>query len=135
MSTHPSTPSPTLTVGGVSREVPHGKRLVLAIQELGVEIGHRCGGKARCTTCRVEFVAGEPEEMTRAEYEKLSERGLLGEARLSCQIVCTHDMEVKPLMTKESEGWPDTGPAPSEQVEPEPRWEERSALEAAASSD
>ncbi len=42
--------------------VPEGKRLVLAIEEdAGVDILHRCGAYARCTTCRIEYLEGEPE--------------------------------------------------------------------------
>lgn len=113
---------PKLTVNNKTVDVATGKRLVLAIEESGVNIGHRCGGFARCTTCRVEFEAGEPETMTRAEYNKLTERGLLGQVRLSCQIVCDHDMSVRPVMTLESEGWSDTGPAPEPTVTPEAQW-------------
>ncbi|CAN5548875.1 2Fe-2S iron-sulfur cluster-binding protein [soil metagenome] len=109
---------PKLTVNGRTTDFSEDTRLVLATEEMGMAIGHRCGGKARCTTCRVEFVSGEPAEMTRAEYEKLSERGLLGQVRLSCQLTVSQDMEVVPLQTKESEGWPDTGPAPAPEVEP-----------------
>ncbi len=116
---------PTLTVGDRSESFPHGTRLVLAIERLGIEIGHRCGGKARCTTCRVEFEEGEPQAMTVAEKEKLAEKGLAGEARLSCQIELTDDMTVRPVMTRASEGWPDTGPAPAEAIEPEPEWTAR----------
>ena len=55
-------PMPRLTVEGFRTvEVPAGKRLVLAIeQDAAVDILHACGGNARCTTCRVEFVSGEP---------------------------------------------------------------------------
>jgi ferredoxin len=57
---------PKLTVDGVGTfEVPQGKRLVLAlVDEAGIDQLHACGGNARCTTCRVEFVAGEPATMT-----------------------------------------------------------------------
>jgi ferredoxin len=113
---------PQLTVNGETFDVPVGKRLVLAIEEGGVNIGHRCGGNARCTTCRVQFEAGEPGTMTQAEYAKLTERGLFGQARLSCQIVCDHDMNLRPLMTLESEGWNDTGPAPEPTVTPTAEW-------------
>lgn len=113
---------PKLTVNDKTFDAEDGKRLVLAIEEQGVNIGHRCGGYARCTTCRVEFEAGEPDTMTHAEYTKLSEAGLLGQVRLSCQIVCDHDMSVRPLMTLESEGWSDTGPAPQPTVTPEAEW-------------
>ncbi len=119
---------PKLSVGDETAEVASGTRLVLAVEGLGVEIGHRCGGKARCTTCRVKFTQGEPETMTEAEYLKLREKNLLGEVRLSCQILCEHDMTVVPQMTKASEGWPDTGPRPAESVEPEARWYPKAEL-------
>ena len=103
-------------------EVAEGRRLVKAIEACGVDIGHRCGGKARCTTCRVRFVAGEPETMTRAEHAKLQERELLGEVRLSCQIVARGPMHVEVLMRVSEQGWSDPGPEPSDAVEPEAEW-------------
>lgn len=124
---------PTLTVNGKQAEVAKDKRLVIAIEELGIDIGHRCGGQARCTTCRVEFNAGEPDTMTKAEYAKLEQQDLLGKVRLSCQILCEHDMDVTALMTKDSEGWPDTGPAPDAQVQPDAQRLSREELETRAS--
>jgi ferredoxin len=121
---------PKLTADGKTADVAPGRRLVIAIEELGIKIGHRCGGQARCTTCRVEFVSGEPTTMTEAEYAKLKERDLLGTYRLSCQIVCDHDMEVRPQMTLENqEGWTDTGPAPAMTVEPNAEWFQREDIE------
>ena len=123
---------PKLEIDGKSYGAREGERLVLAIERQGINIGHRCGGNARCTTCRVEFEAGEPDKMTRAEYDKLKERDLLGQYRLSCQIVCDHDMSVRPKMTLESEGWTDTGPAPEPTVTPEAEWFPKSQLESGA---
>jgi len=111
---------PRLTVDGATTDVEQGTRLVLAIEAAGVAIGHRCGGRARCTTCRVEFEQGEPTTMTLAERDKLVEKGLLGEVRLSCQILCTHDMSVRALRTLPHEDWADTGPAPLPTLEPDP---------------
>ena len=113
---------PSITADGKTQTFSEDKRLVKAIQDLGIEIGHRCGGQARCTTCRVEFVSGEPETMTKAEYAKLTEKGLLGQYRLSCQLTCSNDMNVKVGMTKSSENWPDTGPEVSDDVVPEAVW-------------
>lgn len=111
---------PRLTIDGQTVDVAEGKRLVLAIEEdAGVAIGHRCGGNAKCTTCRVAFEQGEPDTMTKAEFGKLRERNLYGTYRLSCQIVCDHDMAVQPQMTLQSEGWTDTGPHPEATVMPE----------------
>ena len=89
---------PKLTVEGIGEfDVPAGKRLVLALeQEAGIDQLHACGGHARCTTCRVEFIAGEPDRMTVAERDVLAARGLSG-VRLSCQIVCDHDMAVRAI--------------------------------------
>ncbi len=120
---------PTLTVDGKSGEFSEDKRLVLAIKELGVNIGHRCGGNGKCTTCRVAFESGEPDQMTVAEYNKLKEKDLFGETRLSCQLTCSQDMEITPTMTLENqEGWTDTGPEPDAEVKPEAVWQSRAKL-------
>jgi ferredoxin len=114
---------PRLTVDGFgAAEIPEGRRLVLAIeQELGVDILHACGGQARCTTCRVEFIAGEPDAMTRAEKDRLAERGLTG-VRLSCQIRCEQDMEVRAISRLEGSGRKDAGPTPAPEIQPPPEW-------------
>lgn len=102
-------------------EVEEGKRLVLAIEEdAGVEILHHCGSNARCTTCRVEYLEGEPEKMTRAELEILEGKGLLGEARLSCQAVVGHDVKVRALMTMASTGAVNPGRKPETEISPDP---------------
>lgn len=118
---------PTVEVEGSGTfDVEDGKRLVLAIEEdAGVEILHRCGGHARCTTCRVEYLEGEPEKMTRAELEILANKGLLGEARLSCQTLVEHDVRVRPLMTMASTGAVGPGKKPEPSMTPEPEWTER----------
>ena len=114
---------PKLTVEGFQPvDVAKGKRLVLAIeQDAGVDILHACGGNARCTTCRVEFIDGEPSSMTRAEKTKLTERALQG-IRLSCQIVCDHDMSVRAISRLAGSGRPDPGPTPQPTIQPPPEW-------------
>jgi ferredoxin len=112
-------------------DVPPDTRLVRAIEGNGVDILHRCGGFAKCTTCRVEFIAGEPERMTVAERAKLAEKELLGQVRLSCQILCDHDMTVRPLMTLSTSDLPDPGPEPQAEITPEPEWVEAGAGQAA----
>ncbi len=67
---------PNLTIEGVGVvQVPAGTRLVNALEDHGGEPLHRCGGYARCTTCRVEFLDGEPDTMTEAEKLKLENIG------------------------------------------------------------
>ena len=114
---------PKLTVEGVGEfEVPQGKRLVLALEEeAGIDQLHACGGNARCTTCRVEFVAGEPDQMTAAEKQVLAARGLSG-VRLSCQMLCDHDMEVRAISRLAGSGRADAGKRPADEITPPPVW-------------
>jgi ferredoxin len=114
---------PKLTVEGFGTvDVAHGKRLVLAIeQDAKVDVLHRCGGNARCTTCRVQFIDGEPSRMTDAERQVLTARGVTG-ARLSCQIVCDHEMTVRAISRLEGSGLPDPGPTPAAEITPPPVW-------------
>lgn len=96
------------------------KRLVLAIEDSGVDILHRCGGYAGCTTCRVVIHEGEPETMTEAELRKLRENDKFGEFRLSCQILCDHDMTVEPLKRVSTTDYEDAGNRPKDHITPEP---------------
>ena len=115
-----------ITMEGIGvTTAPDGERLVLAIMDAGVDILHRCGGNARCTTCRVEFIEGEPQEMTAAEKAKLADKGLTG-VRLSCQILCDHDMSVRAISRLEGSGRPDPGSRPEPEIHPQPvEWVER----------
>ena len=114
---------PKLTVEGFGTvEVPAGKRLVNAIvEDLNVDILHACGGNARCTTCRIEFIEGEPTTHTVAERDKLAAKGLTG-VRLACQIACDHDMTVRAISRLEGSGRPDPGPKPVAEIVPTPEW-------------
>ena len=108
-----------------SFEVPAGKRLVNAlVDECGIDQLHACGGVARCTTCRVEFVAGEPARMTKAEKDVLAAKGLAGTPglRLSCQITCDADMTVKAISRLAGSGRADAGRRPADTMEPAPEW-------------
>ena len=106
-------------------DVPEGKRLVLALtDEAHVDQLHACGGNARCTTCRVQFVSGEPTKMTDAEKQALIARGLNGQPglRLSCQILCDHDMEVRAISRLAGSGRADAGKRPADEITPPPVW-------------
>jgi ferredoxin len=114
---------PRLTVEGTEPvDVEEGKRLVLAIeQDAGVDILHACGGNARCTTCRVEFIEGEPARMTAAEQAVLQAKGVTG-VRLSCQIVCDHDMVVRASSRLTGSGRADAGGPPAPVITPPAEW-------------
>ena len=110
---------PKLTIAGVGDfEIPEGTRLVNALEDHGGEPLHRCGGHARCTTCRVEFLSGEPESMSEAEQAKLENQGNLGIFRLSCQCTVDDDMHVEVLLPFSESGLDDPGPRPEDFVTP-----------------
>ncbi len=90
---------PTVTVEGEkSFEVTQGTKLVLAIEDAGIDILHRCGGNAKCTTCRVQLVSGELEPMGELERERLAREASLGpDIRLSCQVRVETDLTVRVL--------------------------------------
>jgi ferredoxin len=113
---------PKLTVEGFGTfDVATGTRLVRALEQNGVDVLHACGGNARCTTCRVEFIDGERAPHTKAEQERLAARGLTG-VRLSCQIAVEADMSVRAISRLEGSGRPDPGPAPADEITPPPEW-------------
>jgi ferredoxin len=95
-------------------EAAEGRKLVLAIEDAGIDILHRCGGNAKCTTCRVEVLAGDPGEINDAERERLArETGLAENVRLSCQVHIKDDLKVRVLRQASTSGM-DAGPRPVE---------------------
>lgn len=107
---------------GATFEADASTRLVNALETNGVDILHRCGGYAKCTTCRVVIHAGEPDTMTQAEFDKLQANEKLGEFRLSCQILCDHDMTVEPLMRLSTSDYDDPGGQPEADITPDAVW-------------
>jgi ferredoxin len=120
---------PKLTVENVGTfEVPEGKRLVLALEDdAKIDQLHACGGNARCTTCRVEFIDGLPEQATEAEQAVMRLRGLTENSalRLSCQIRCDRDMTVRAISRLAGSGRPNVGQRPSDDIAPPPQWTQR----------
>jgi ferredoxin len=117
---------PKLTIqDGSTTSVPQGKRLINAlIDDAKADQHYSCGGNAKCTTCRVQFVSGEPSQITQAEKDLLKASGLDQQPglRLSCQIVCDHDMTVKVISPKP----PNKTPArPTDEIAPPAVWTTR----------
>lgn len=106
---------PTVTVEGVAPfEVEAGTKLVLAVEDAGIDILHRCGGNARCTTCRVEVIAGELEPMQELERERLArEDNLAPNVRLSCQVRVQSDLTIR-VLGRASERNLTPGPRPAD---------------------
>ena len=105
---------PQVTVEGEKTfDVEAGKKLVLALEDNGIDVLHRCGGQARCTTCRVEVVMGDVPPMSEEEREALEEPELIAKYRLSCQILVESDLTVRVAKRAHIEGI-NPGPRPSD---------------------
>ena len=104
--------------GKVSIETEGDRKLVLALEDGGVDILHRCGGNARCTTCRVEILSGDPGPIGEAEKAILATKTDLSDhTRLSCQIRVMDDLHVRVINQSSVTGM-DAGPRPVEEPTP-----------------
>ena len=91
--------------GAQAFDAEQGRKLVLAIEDAGIDILHRCGGNAKCTTCRVEVLAGDPGEIGEAEKNRLAlEADLAENIRLSCQVRIIDDLKVRVLRQASTTG-------------------------------
>jgi ferredoxin len=108
---------PKVTIEGFGETITdEGRRLVLAIEDAGVDILHRCGGNARCTTCRVEILEGDAGEKTEAEKARLANVPEATEnLRLSCQVQVRSDLAVRVIRRlRDNPEMSDPGPRPIE---------------------
>jgi ferredoxin len=100
--------------GTVTFDAEPGRKLVLCLEDNGIDILHRCGGNARCTTCRVEIISGKAEPMGEAEKAILSKKSdITDNTRLSCQLHVIEDLHIKVINQASIKGI-DPGPRPSE---------------------
>ena len=83
--------SPVLTIlpGRRTVDVTPGTTILKAAHAAGVDITATCGGRGRCTSCRIKFVSGAPPPPTISDQLQLGE-GLVREGyRLACQCAVT----------------------------------------------
>lgn len=114
---------PTLTIDSLGTfDVPAGKRLIKAIlDDAKADQHYSCGGQAKCTTCRVQFVAGEPATVTQAELDLIAAGKFTPQPgeRLSCQCVVEADMTIKLLVPKPANKEPNR---PGDEIVPPAVW-------------
>lgn len=87
-------------IGGVTIRVPPGPTLLEISRENRVPHTSVCGGRARCSTCRVRVAAGEkglvaPEKDERTVLDRI---GAPPGVRLACRIRPTADLTIQPLI-------------------------------------
>jgi class 3 adenylate cyclase len=86
-------------------EINPGETLLDAALRLGVAFAHACGGRARCSTCRIWVTEGLDGCSQRTEREAaMAERlGFSPEVRLACQLKPVADISVRRLVLDETD--------------------------------
>src|SRR5271155_302986 len=96
---------PMLThAGGRSMPIPPGATVLETLRERGIPHASVCGGRARCTTCRIIVTEGLDQlpETAALEAKALARIGATPGMRLACQIRPTADISVTPLLTADA---------------------------------
>jgi iron-sulfur cluster assembly protein len=80
---------------GARLEIREGETLLERLLAEGADIGHDCGGKRACTTCRVSVLEGELPEASEDELDLLDRAGAGASDRLSCQVRGPADVTIE----------------------------------------
>ncbi len=88
--TDPSDPTARRTL-----EVPPGTSILKAAHAGGIDVTATCGGRGRCTSCRVKFVAGTVPPPTIMDEVQLGDDLVREGYRLSCQCVPSDPVTVQ----------------------------------------
>src|SRR5881409_1783843 len=76
--------------------VAPGTTILKAAHAGGVDITATCGGRGRCTSCRVKFLAGLPPPPTIMDEVQLGDDLVREGYRLACQCVLHQAVTVQP---------------------------------------
>lgn len=93
--------SPLLThPNGRTLRVPPGATILEALNEHGIRHASVCGGRARCTTCRVRVLKGREAlpAPSALEAAALARIGAPPDCRLACQTRPVGDLSIVPLL-------------------------------------
>jgi adenylate cyclase len=90
--------------GGQVVRVPRGFSVLEASRAAGIPHASLCGGRARCSTCRVRVIASAAAVPLAVPGERavLDRVGVQGSVRLACQLRPTGDIAVVPMLPPNS---------------------------------
>jgi len=89
----------------VDFEVNEGETLLEAALRSGVTFAHACGGRAKCSTCRIWVVDGLEacSQRTAAETSMAERLGFTSEVRLACQLRPEGNLCIRRLVLDETD--------------------------------
>jgi adenylate cyclase len=81
-------------------EILKGENILQAMVRAGIPLAHVCGGKGRCSTCRIIILQGSAHCRPRTAKEKLiaSQLQFDPSIRLACQTTVTGDVSLRRLV-------------------------------------
>src|SRR5262245_59385852 len=85
----------TILPAGLALQVEPGRTILREAHAAGVDITATCGGRGRCTSCRVKFVAGPVPPSTIMDELQLGDALVREGYRLSCQTRVTDAVSVQ----------------------------------------
>ncbi|WP_337267159.1 adenylate/guanylate cyclase domain-containing protein [Oryzifoliimicrobium ureilyticus] len=90
---------------GETVRVPRGYTILEASRQGGIAHYSACGGKGRCSTCRVQILKGlanlaDPDKHEEATLKRINASG---DVRLACQVRPKEDITVAPLLVPSGE--------------------------------
>lgn len=73
------------------------KSLLVTLQQHHIDWMHACGGKGRCTTCKLQIIQGQENFLlfTEAEQKYAAQGQLAHNERLACQTKIVGDVVIK----------------------------------------
>ncbi len=89
----------------VSFDVTADETLLEAALRSGVAFAHACGGRAKCSTCRIWVIEGLETcpERTALETAMAERLGLADEVRLACQLRPEGTLRIRRLVLDETD--------------------------------
>ena len=94
----------TILPGRRTLDVEPGTTILKAAHAAGVDITATCGGRGRCTSCRVKFVSGGAPPPTISDQLQLGEGLVRDGYRLACQcaVVAAATVQIAPAVDERS---------------------------------
>ncbi|MBT7952393.1 MAG: adenylate/guanylate cyclase domain-containing protein [Gammaproteobacteria bacterium] len=89
-----------------SIEIEEGESILQASLRAGIPHTHVCGGKARCTTCRILLIDGDENRLSPPgdeEYELVKKLGFAPNIRLACQSYVRDDIKIRRLVIDDND--------------------------------
>ncbi|MCS6820634.1 MAG: (2Fe-2S)-binding protein [Microscillaceae bacterium] len=97
---------PTIKIqnlANISIQVVENQTILACLQQHSIDWMQACGGKGRCTTCKMVILEGQTllAPLTEAELRFIAQGKLKEQERLACQCKIIQEGEVKVVVPKQ----------------------------------